>query len=96
MTFFTRTALLHNSLFFLFSDFSPGDPSCENKPILAFDYAMIAPGIHYQSPLAPMAWRIGDIEYILCHDLDFDVWIEPKRRNATKLVNKYIRFNAEM
>mmetsp|Transcript_26454 Transcript_26454/g.33890 ORF Transcript_26454/g.33890 Transcript_26454/m.33890 type:complete len:81 (+) Transcript_26454:177-419(+) len=50
---------------------------------------MIAPGIHYQSPWAPMAWRVGDIEYILRRDLDFDVWIEPKRRNAAKLAKNY-------
>jgi len=78
------------------SDFSPGDASCENKPLLTLDYDMIAPGIHYQSPWAPMAWRVGDIEYILRRDIDFDVWIEPKRRNAAKLAKNYIRFNAEM
>mmetsp|Transcript_13416 Transcript_13416/g.22871 ORF Transcript_13416/g.22871 Transcript_13416/m.22871 type:complete len:83 (-) Transcript_13416:750-998(-) len=50
---------------------------------------MIAPGIHYQSPWAPMAWRVGDIEYILRRDLDFDVWFEPKRRNAAKLAKNY-------
>lgn len=72
------------------SDFLPGDASCENKPLLTLDYDMIAPGIHSQSPWAPMAWRVGDIEYIFRRDLDFDVWIEPKRRNAA------IRFNAEM
>eukprot|EP00985_Skeletonema_marinoi_P000487 scaffold187_cov140-Skeletonema_marinoi.AAC.12 len=43
-----------------------------------------------------MAWRVGDIEYIFRRDLDFDVWIEPKRRNAAKLAKNYNRFNAEM
>lgn len=56
----------------------------------------ITPGIHSQSPWAPRAWRVSFIEYIERRDLDFDVWIEPKRRNATKLVNNYIRFNQDM
>ena len=57
---------------------------------------MISPGLHFQSPWAPRAWRISAIEYIERHDLDFDVWIEPKRRNAANITKNYIRLNAEI
>ena len=89
-----------NHYFLPVSDFSPGDPSCENKPLITFPNQMIATGLHSQTPWAPMAWRISwqprPIEYILRHDLGFDAWIEPKRRNAARLVKNYIRFNTEI
>jgi hypothetical protein len=78
------------------SDFSPGDPSCLTKPLVELDYLQISQGLHAQAPWGVHAWRYWMPEYIQQPQLPFEDWFAPQRKNASRIVKRYIRFNAHM
>jgi hypothetical protein len=78
------------------SDFSPGDPSCVDKPYVKFEYVHVMPGLHSHSPWMTHPWRYWMPEHIQQPDLSFDDWFKAPRKHAAVTTNRYIRFNAEM
>jgi hypothetical protein len=78
------------------SDFSPGDPSCTNKPLVSLTLEQISQGLHCQAPWASFAWRYWMPGYMRRTEVPLDAWFEPQRRHAAAIVKRYIRFNADM
>ena len=78
------------------SDFSPGDPSCMHKPLVSLDYLQISHYLHYQAPWASHAWRYWMPDYMLQKNVSLEAWFKPQRYHAAAIVQRYIRFNADM
>ena len=78
------------------SDFSPGDPSCSEKPMITLDSDQVAPGLHAQAPWSPKAWRYWMPDYIQQTNISLQDWFEPQRRHAAAIAKRHIRFNAGM
>jgi len=78
------------------SDFSPGDASCLDKPLVAFEYDQVMPGLHSHAPWTSRPWRYWMPEYIRKSDESFADWFKPQRKHAADTTKRYIRFNAEM
>jgi hypothetical protein len=78
------------------SDFSPGDPSCSQKPLVALNNTHISPGVHAHAPWAPRAFRYWMPEYIQKPDISLKEWFAPQRKRAVATTKRYIRFNEGM
>ena len=75
------------------SDFVPGDRSCQNKPLVTMDLYLITPGVHGFAPWAPRCWRYQYLpDYVTKPHLPLHEWLEPQRRIAHRVLNKYIHF----
>ena len=75
------------------TNYVPGDPSCDNKPLVKFEDVDIA-ALHASAPWAPRAWRYMSAKHITQPNLTYDEWFEPQREHAAKMVRRYIRFNS--
>jgi hypothetical protein len=78
------------------SDFSPGDPSCTEKPLVSLDLLQISLGLHAQAPWGVHAWRYWMPDHIALPQLPLEKWFAPQRKRAARIVKRYIRFNEHM
>jgi hypothetical protein len=75
------------------SDFVPRDPSCENKPLVTMDLYLVTPGVHGFAEWAPRCWRYEYLpDYITKPHIPLQEWLEPQRKIANRVLNKYIKF----
>lgn len=76
------------------SDFVPGDKSCINKNYVTMDLYLITPGIHgYDTELATRCWRYDYLpDYISQPHVPLHEWLEPQRRRAHDVIQRYFRF----
>ena len=81
-----------NNYFEPVSDFTPGDKSCENKPLVTMDLYLVTPGVHGFSG-APKAWRYEYLpDYITKPHVPLNDWLAPQRHTAHDVLKRYIRF----
>jgi hypothetical protein len=73
------------------SDFIPGDRSCESKLYVTMDLYLITPGLHGYADYAPRCWRYKFLpDYIAKPHLSVTEWLEPQRKTANAVIQKYI------
>ena len=75
------------------SDFTPGDPSCQDKPLVTMDLYHITPGIHGFAEWAPRCWRYQYVpDYMTKPHIPLQEWLQPQRKVANRVLTKYIKF----
>lgn len=73
------------------SDFVPGDRSCASKMYVTMDLYLITPGLHGYADYAPRCWRYKYMpDYIAKPHLGITEWLEPQRKTAFAVTQKYI------
>jgi hypothetical protein len=74
------------------SDFVPGDTSCAQKLYVTMDIYLITPGLHRYAEYAPRCWRYNDTpDYINKPHLGLTEWLEPQRKAAYAVTQKYFK-----
>lgn len=89
-----------NSYFEPVSDFVPGDPSCHNKPLISMEEQLVSPVFSSLCPWAVRAWRYDIVPDSIWWksgvSSSYQSWIEPMRRKAHQMVQKYYRFRTHI
>jgi len=79
------------------SDYVPGDTSCTSKPYVTMDMFLITPGIHGFAEWAPRCWRYQyQPDYMTKPHMPLAEWLEPQRRKAHSVINRYIKVRSEL
>lgn len=80
------------------SDFLPGDPSCNGKPLVSMSKEMVVPGLSSYAPWAIRAWRNDDVPDSIWKQENTTLkdWMMPMRMKASELVRKYFNFHPSL